>query len=702
MRHLIAFILLLMPIGAVAQTVTFRSGEHADFSRLVLDIPPGTNWSLGRLADGYLLSLGEGISFDTSGAFERIPRDRIVALETPPESGELVIRLGCECHATGFLFQPGKLVIDVVDGPAPPGSPFEAAPTGSLALPQSDPPILPLVTMAPGHPVDAALLFPLPVFVPTDGGPSLDSLASDLSRAVASGLLDAPEILPVEAVPAEADASPEPLPPEEPADRPGVNFITADAESALPGPRELSRSGNACRSDAEVDFLAWAPSGEYSRDIGALRGRLVDGAGNVDAEAVQALARAYLHYGFGAEARRTLAIGDSDSTDSRLIGTLADLVDGRSVPPGTLSDQAGCLGAIALWSALAAGTLEDRTAAERTAVETALRILPTGPKQAIASRIAAMFLAVGQSGTASDLLQLAPPDAVRSEDMVQLRSDIAAVTADAEAARTELLEAISDGTRTGAGTMIRLVDATIASGQEVEGWMLETLAALRFEQRDGPMAGPLAQAEVRALIAAEAFDAAIERLVDPETPLAERERRDLADAAARALTDRVDDVRFLDFAFADKPLPLSAIGWNAVARRLLALGFPEVALDLVDSPAEGEAMSERRLLRAEALRALGQDAEAEAVLAGMAEAEAKPPEEGTGDAWRSGDWDAIRNSDDSLLSEAAAALVAEAPAITAETLAEREALISAAEEARAMAEALLARFPSPSSGTVAP
>ncbi len=702
MKFLIALILLLAPVGAVAQTVTFRSGEHAGFSRLVLDIPPGTDWSLGRQGDDYLLSLGEGITFDTSAAFERIPRDRIAALDTSAAPGELIVRLGCDCHATAFLFQPGKLVLDVVDGPAPQGSPFEVVQNGGPALSVPEQPALPLVTMAPTRPEVATLLFSVSDPVPTDAAPTLEGLAADLSRAVASGLLDAPEVLPVEAPAAEQENQVESLPPDEISDRPGVNFITAEAEASLPGPREMSRSGHVCRPDSDVDFVAWGPSGDFSRDIGAFRVRLVDGAGNVDGDAVMSLARAYLHYGFGAEARRTLAIGATDSTESRFIGTLADLVDARPVPPGTLSDQAGCLGAIALWSALAAGTLDDRSAAERTAVETALRILPTGPRQAIAARVAAMFLAVGQSGTASDLLRLAPADAVRSEDVVQLRSDIASATANAEAARGEILEAISDGTRTGAGTMIRLVEATLDSGQVVEGWMLETLAVLRFEQRDGPMAGPLALTEIRALVATDAFDAAIERLADADTPLSERERRDLADSVALAMADRADDGRFLDFAFADEHPPMSAIGWNAVARRLLGLGFPEVALELVDSPAEGEAMRDRRLLRAEALRALGQDAEAEAVLAGMPDDASPLDAESTGDAWRSGDWDAVRNGEDPLLAEAAAALDAAPSVISPETLAEREALISSAEEARALAEALLARFPAPAIGTVTP
>jgi hypothetical protein len=702
MKFHATLILLLMPLAVGAQTVTFRSGEHADFSRLVLDIPDGAEWTLERTSEDYVLSLGEGVTFDTSAAFDRIPRDRIAALEVPQGTGDLIIKLGCDCHATAFLFEEGKLVVDVVDGPAPSGSPFETPQhTGSDNRLQVGT-TLPLLSGMPDQVADAELLFSVPEPAPVNGGPSLEGLASDLSRAVAAGLLDAPEVLPAEVVPEQPPADPVPTSTEGEADSPGVNFITADAETTRPSPRELSRSGHVCRSDADVDFVGWAPSGDYSRDLGALRARIVDGAGNVDEAAVQALARAYLHYGFGAEARRTLAISTSDSTESRFLGLLADLVDGRNVPPGSLSDQAGCLGAIALWSALAAGTLSDRSAAERTSVETALRILPSGPRQAIAPRVAAMFLTVGQSGTAADLLELAPDQAKRSEDVVQLRSDIAAVTANAEAARTELLTAISDGTRTGAGTMIRLIDATIESGQPVEGWMIETVAALRFEQRDGPMAGPLALAEIRALTASDAFDAATERLADNETPISDSERRDLSDAVALAIADRADDARFLDFAFADEPLTVSAIGSNAVARRLLVLGFPEVALELVDGPAEAEAMRDRRILRAEALRALGQEAEAERVLAGIVEAETAMSEEEVNNSWRSGDWEAVRNGGDPLLAEAATALTADPVVVSAESLAEREALIDSAEEARALAEALLARFPSPNSLTVNP
>jgi hypothetical protein len=103
-------------------------------------------------------------------------------------------------------------------------------------------------------------------------------------------------------------------------------------------------------------------------------------------------------------------------------------------------------------------------------------------------------------------------------------------------------------------------------------------------------------------------------------------------------------------------------------------------------------MEERRRLRADALRALGQDEEAALILVGMTD-----PDAGNHDAaWRAGDWDAMTQGDDPLLTEVAAAVLEEAPPPVAEdSLADRAALIGAAEETRKLAEALLERFPPP-------
>ena len=695
MRHLGLALLLVAGLPATAQTVTFRSGNHPGFVRLVLDIPAGTPWDLGRSGEDYALDLGPGFDFDLSGIFERIPRDRLAGIAAAETPGRLTLNLACPCHATAFLFQPDKLVIDVVDGPPPGDSPWEDP---VMAGTPAAPPDFPLISALP----PATLLFdPATEPAPGQDNPLLDDLAADMARAVSTGLLDAAVTVPEPVAVTEASPGPAPaLPaatqslPEGPV-RPGVNFITADRmQRTTPGARDIGRNGQPCTPESEFDFVAWGPTGDFARDVGDLRREVVDAAGAPDEAVLTSLARAYLHFGFGAEARQTLALVGEESTTTRRLGTLADLIDGRPVAPGAFADQAGCLTAATLWSALAEGSIDGRSAAERTAIEAAFRVLPAGPRQAVAPRLAALFLAAGQTESASTMMARMPAGGARSDEAVAVESDIMRDTASAAAARETLLTAIEAGSRTSADTMTRLVDATLAAGMPVDPWMVDTLTALRFEYRDSPIAGRLAVSEVRALTAMGRFEEARSLLNDTDLPVAAAERTSLSAEFALAIADRGSDSQFLDFVFGDAPDVPPGPAANAVATRLIALGFPDVALELLGPAAGGDGMEDRRRLRADALRALGQDEEAALILAGMTDRDAGAADPDA--AWRAGDWDAMTQGDDPLLTEVAAAVLDEAPPPVAEdSLADRAALIGAAEETRKLAEALLERFPPP-------
>jgi hypothetical protein len=240
-----------------------------------------------------------------------------------------------------------------------------------------------------------------------------------MARALAEGLLDAPAMAPSRvALPATEPPQAAPLLPLLPdagPTRPGVSFISANQlERTTPSARALGRYGQPCLPESDFDLAAWGPTGDFSRDVGTLRGEVIDAAGEPDVEALAALARAYLHYGFGSEARRTLALTGEESTTSRLLGALADLIDGRPVAAGALSDQAGCLTPAALWAVLAEGSAEGRSAAERTAIETAFRVLPPGPRQAVGPRLAGLFLAAGHAASAAAIMERLPEQGAAS------------------------------------------------------------------------------------------------------------------------------------------------------------------------------------------------------------------------------------------------------------------------------------------------
>lgn len=110
--------LFLLPGLARAQNVSIRSGEHADFSRLVLEFEDRVTWSFGRVEGGYELRAdAPGIRFDASRVFALIPRTRISALEDRG-NGRLFIASACDCHGDAFDLRTSELVLDIKDGPA--------------------------------------------------------------------------------------------------------------------------------------------------------------------------------------------------------------------------------------------------------------------------------------------------------------------------------------------------------------------------------------------------------------------------------------------------------------------------------------------------------------------------------------------------------------------------------------------------------
>ena len=67
-------------LPAVAQTVRVKSGEHEDFSRLVLYFPERPEYEVVETDGGYELRADGAYSYDVDGVFRLIPRDRIAGL----------------------------------------------------------------------------------------------------------------------------------------------------------------------------------------------------------------------------------------------------------------------------------------------------------------------------------------------------------------------------------------------------------------------------------------------------------------------------------------------------------------------------------------------------------------------------------------------------------------------------------------------
>ena len=113
---LAAVVLAFAVVGARAQTVVVRSGEHSDFSRLVLQFPEPVEWQFGRAHDGYELRLeSREVEFDLTRIFRFIPRNRIRDVSSPAP-GRLLVAISCDCTGDAFEIRAGRVVIDIKNG----------------------------------------------------------------------------------------------------------------------------------------------------------------------------------------------------------------------------------------------------------------------------------------------------------------------------------------------------------------------------------------------------------------------------------------------------------------------------------------------------------------------------------------------------------------------------------------------------------
>jgi len=195
----LAFALTLAAGLAAAETVTLTSGEHEGFTRIVVDLDEATPWQVGRTPDGYVLRLArQGIRFDLSGVFRNIPRTRLAAIWADPGSGDLRFGVGCACHAIPFEFRENVIVVDIKDGPPPPGSAFEQSLDGRAmpglaardmrrpkARPGSSPPAGLNLTRLRTDPAAATVALPA-----ADLEFARDALLQQLSRGSAQGLVN--------------------------------------------------------------------------------------------------------------------------------------------------------------------------------------------------------------------------------------------------------------------------------------------------------------------------------------------------------------------------------------------------------------------------------------------------------------------------------------------------------------------------------
>mgnify|MGYP000471437160 CR=1 FL=1 len=776
---LAALTFLLGPLwdgAAMAQPLPLRSGEHASFTRLTLPLPAGTGWQVGRTDGGYGVRLSdEGLAIDTSTTFARIPRTRLAALRTAPGRVDLV--LGCECHARAFV-DSGLLVIDIHDGAPPPGARFETPLGGPVAAIPAERPAFDWIrshllasparlasdprrteaaanTLAAGLSPESRLRIPPPDEA-SDIARTL--LLRHFARAAAQGLIGAD--LAALTDPRQADATrsappppPAAIPPELPPDP--LRNLRIDAETAMdrawrqslrPG---LRPDGGACIGDEAFALADWADDRPAGVQFADARRGLVGEFDMPDPEAVLRLARLYLHFGFGAEARSLLEALARERAEAPLLSDLARLIDEALPLPGSqVTGMEGCDGAVALWAVLAAESPRPDPATDRAAVTRAFSALPSHLRHHLGPTLVQRFLSVGDADTAWQLRNAIGRAAGETSAALDLVDADLAMARGAPEEASETLAPLASGNAPSAGEALAgLVEARLAAGLPLDAALSETLAARAHEYRGTALGARLARLEALELAMSGSFDAAFSvrdrlRRHDPDGPLAALEEELTALLVANA-----DEETFLARIFTEgywRDGALRPALRQSLATRLLAAGFAAEALAAL--PEADRRSDADRLLLARAALALGDAQRALRGIAGM-EGEEAARLRGTalaalGDqaaaaaafgsagqtaeaahaAWLAGDWETAARLGEGSMAEVSGRLAATTPAIGAAPagtpvaepgladadgmapdvaaspdgeLSAARAMMTDSAAMRALLEALLAQYPAP-------
>lgn len=592
------------------QAARVLSGEHADFTRLVIELPGDAGWTVGRTTTGYAFASSSAVQpfYDLAKVWDRIPRSRLQSLRIDPDSGALLISLACPCHVFPFEYQKGMIVLDIRAGPAPSGSVFEAPFALSPATPALPP--RPELAARPVYdwlnaslPVAEASMprkLPLPLSI---GGAGLQSLRDELllqiSRGAADGVVDMK--LPGKATLSAINSG---------AAIEGARISLGELPGvALPDgsedPENRQTGANDCLPDNDISLADWG-NGRPPLDLLAeARGGLFGEFDTADPAAVLRSIKLHLYLGFGAEALQYAALLPDPETDKDLapLLSMARLIEGETDPATPFASMLGCDGSAALWAALAHARLPTSADVNTDAIVRSFQALPPHLRRHLGIALVDRLLERDAEAARMirDSMERTPEIPKGVVALMDAKADLQADLP--EAALVHAGAALAESGSAPEG-LIALVNAHFLSSLPMSPDVAEALGSLSRGADPGKSGTEMHRALVLALALSGQVDEAF-ALADPEAT----ESADLWSVVA----DRAEDGVFLVHAVrpADAPAPpVSADVALALATRLSAMGFAEAALAWLgpvgpdDPAARREIAARAELLRRDARRVL--------------------------------------------------------------------------------------------------
>lgn len=560
----LAWLLTLIVLSAkpaIANEVSIRSGEHDTYSRLVLTISEGAKWVIQRNELGYSLQVDGTTDFDKSKIYDRIPATRIAS--TQSQGDELQLIVNCACHATAFLWRPDKLVIDINDG-ARDNDFAEVDVESDVVLAPTLPIITPVSRQPAVIPLDAEVKH-------TNGLAELEQIVLEsLALGASQGLLN-PATL-IEQVQSE-------------------RFPTANLDAGLEAHTAIGRNqvhfaevsaDSKCLPDDFFKLREWGRDKEYSEAIATLRSGLVDELGEIQASMVSDLAKAYLHFGFGREAKAALSSVSEMSAERAVLEAIAAILDGDFSLADQFHDQHSCAGQSFFWAYLSESSPPASSEKTNNLLRT-FRDLPTPVQMQIGPQLYNRLIDNGDHDGANLIAASIQAKGETTLDVALIELDLQASDEGFPEIAPKFETLINENPRLTADDLSDYFGRALAAGVEPSDEALDLADVLIFEENESQEAKDLVAAKVRAQLQLGDAKRAFESLKSHGSILEPDVLESLTAKAIAAATIEYSDAQFLEFSYLQVVSDVAPNVRADVASRLHEMGFPERAAFLSEN-----------------------------------------------------------------------------------------------------------------------
>ncbi|KEO54555.1 hypothetical protein TP2_06385 [Thioclava pacifica DSM 10166] len=479
----------------------------------------------------------------------------------------------------------------------------------------------------------------------------------------------------------EVDIATEPLPP--PRSDPialeshiAFRSMTAIDRDQLQTPRNTyTDAGETCPPESYFDVGAWVDDRPVFVQIGDVRRKLMGEFDIPDQSRVIELARVYIAFGFGVEARAVLDDLAEPGPDVTALRYLAAMLDddpiARKSPYARMTE---CNNPVALWALLGASPPPQKRSVNFGAVTRSYSALPPDLRHVLGPKLVSRLIAIGAPDVAQSIRAALARVSVEDKSALNVVDVHLAHDVGTKETGATLEKLAQRNAPDAVEALLMLIDQELEDRRVVPDVQIEQALALAFELSGGTEAPALLRAATLGYASQGNFDAAFAassewpQAIDPETQ---------AETRARLLTmfvEQPDDALFLRLYFAQRePISTAATDGSlrtALANRLVGLGMADAATELLKSadeltktdklllaraalagldPAAGLAHlrgvdgSAADSLRGDALSRLGRHDDAR-----MAYLRAGDEEKARAEAWHIGDWNTLHQYGDPI------------------------------------------------------